>query len=321
MKNIRNWVEGKPPYCSFFCILLASSSQELQEDFRGIGQWNYRGEKLPAPLPNSWFNLYRQHRKVLDLLFTITEDFSPYGPEGAALFQSLLHGARQIQKLGVDKALQEFNDLPKDERQEETAKTLSSFKKILDLILEDLRSEFAGETMPDALKTRFREALWPSEATAFFLHVWMPCLILYKTTPTFLYRKARQGDLIALDLLLRLDPLLITNPALSKIFHRLVTTGKRNRYSDLLAAAQKTPKGKITQQKNKVRIAALISLLSPILGCPLNEPEIRALFDALAQDSGRGDIDTDLPDGAESFSKAIQRERHSIKKVMTPDKR
>jgi hypothetical protein len=57
--------------------------------------------------------------------------------------------------------------------------------------------------------------------------------------------------------------------------------------------------------KVKVNMAGLISLVSEENGRRLEEPEIRRLFDILAD----GRIDTDIPAGQEAFQKAIQRER------------
>ena len=59
-----------------------------------------------------------------------------------------------------------------------------------------------------------------------------------------------------------------------------------------------------------MNLAGFISVISTAFGekFRLREPDIRALFDAVAKDSGKGDIDTYLPDSPESFVKAIQRE-------------
>jgi hypothetical protein len=58
----------------------------------------------------------------------------------------------------------------------------------------------------------------------------------------------------------------------------------------------------------KIFFAGHISLISAVFGQRLTEPEIRSLFDAIARDEGKGEIDTDLPESPEAFSRAIHRE-------------
>ena len=53
----------------------------------------------------------------------------------------------------------------------------------------------------------------------------------------------------------------------------------------------------------------------------LNEPDIRALFDAIHLDSGKEGYDPDLPMHPETFSKAIQRERAFWLEKFSPDKK
>ena len=60
-----------------------------------------------------------------------------------------------------------------------------------------------------------------------------------------------------------------------------------------------------------MNIAGLISFISIGMGRQLKENEIRDLFDAIEKDKDQGDIDTDIPDSQETFTKAIQRERHN----------
>ena len=58
-----------------------------------------------------------------------------------------------------------------------------------------------------------------------------------------------------------------------------------------------------------------------LMGHKLNEPEIRSLFDAVARDTGKGEIDTEIPESPEAFAKAIQRERTFWMPTIRPDKK
>ncbi len=89
----------------------------------------------------------------------------------------------------------------------------------------------------------------------------------------------------------------------------------------MIRAQQKGPKAKITLQKIKMNFAGFISAISSTLGHRLTEPEIRSLFDAVSSDTGKGYIDTNIPDSPESFGKAIQRERQFWSIIPQPDKK
>jgi len=43
------------------------------------------------------------------------------------------------------------------------------------------------------------------------------------------------------------------------------------------------------------------------VGQPITAPEVRRLFDAAANDYGRGRVDPELPESPEAFYKALQR--------------
>ena len=84
---------------------------------------------------------------------------------------------------------------------------------------------------------------------------------------------------------------------------------KRVAFETLMDAIHRKPKVKLTRKKMKYALAGFISALSVALKTPLDEPQIRALFDAVAQDYLKTPIDIDLSDSPESFAKALQRNR------------
>ena len=89
----------------------------------------------------------------------------------------------------------------------------------------------------------------------------------------------------------------------------------------------KGPKVKLTRSLVKVRIASYLSMVSEyfpkINHAPtLTAPELMALFDAYAKDTGIGEIDPDLAEySPEAFSKAIQRGRGFWHILPNPDKK
>lgn len=77
-------------------------------------------------------------------------------------------------------------------------------------------------------------------------------------------------------------------------------------------------KVKLTSRTMKDMLAGLISLLAETIKQPLTSTEIRDLFDAVAQDAEKRDIDTSLPESQEAYSKVIQRNRPGWKPLLRP---
>ena len=179
----------------------------------------------------------------------------------------------------------------------------------------DIQSGNDDEPVDLQQKEDFLKSLEVVEASFYYLVI-IPCWILYQDYPTRLYRKARQGDYDSLEKLIRLDSLMIHDPSIGKQVHLLKMKRKRLKFEGLFEAVHKRPKSNITRKKMKYAYAGLISAISSSVKAPLSEPQIRALFDAIAQDSLKKDIDTDLPNGQETFSKAIQRHRKPWQKLL-----
>ena len=172
----------------------------------------------------------------------------------------------------------------------------------------DIQSDIDDEPIDLQQKEDFLNSIEAVEASFFYLVI-IPCWVLYQDYPTRLYRKARQGDYESLEKLIRLDSLMIHDPSIGKQIQLLRMKRKRLKFEALLDAVHKRPKSKITRKKIKYAYAGFLSAISSSVKTPLNEPQIRALFDAIAQDYKKNPIDTDLPNSPETFSKAIQRHR------------
>ena len=162
--------------------------------------------------------------------------------------------------------------------------------------------------------------LYQKPEVLFFFKVWAPCSIYYNSTPTKLYRRARQGKVSAFEKLLRLDNSIIFDPRLSKLFHQLKGKKDKRAYRKLLYAFGKPITQRSDAKRIKFLIAGLISFISESKGHRLTEPDIRDLFD-LISNTKLGMDDQDIPPGHDTFSQAILRERKKWKKFLKPDKR
>lgn len=178
-------------------------------------------------------------------------------------------------------------------------------------------SENDKKTQLSPHERRFFEHFYSQPEVLFFLKVWAPCILHYKTSPTMLIRKARLGKVSAFEKLLRIDNSVLFDRKLSELFHQY--KGKRNKqvYQKLLLAFRSPIPAKTSPKYVKVFASGIISRFSVAMGERLTEPEIRELFDAIAQDKGHGLQDEDLPLSPDSFAQAIRRES---KKFKSPDR-
>ena len=142
-----------------------------------------------------------------------------------------------------------------------------------------------------------------------------------------LLKQAREGELEALEKVLRLDKMALEDPDIRSRYYEVVNGGNAARAKRVNDALAGQPLRKLTRRKVKVALAALIQKYSGLvndglkdvegeLGAasdlfrmkPLTAPDLRALFDAVAKDTKGLARDIDLPEGDHAFYMAITRE-------------
>ena len=144
----------------------------------------------------------------------------------------------------------------------------------------------------------------------FFIRVYCPCWFLHGRRPDQLMEQARQGHLDSLEKLLRIDKAIVRDENIAQLIHQTSTQRNLLKYDSLMAAYSGSPNKKISLSKVKASCAGFISTISLLFGNRLYEPDLRALFNAVAVDFGHHEqIDEDIPADPASFSKAILRER------------
>lgn len=332
MLEIEKWAVGKPLLLAGLAMSHASSAKWLAEALEEIktGRFDIEG---PLPPVNKWLGYYRQRRKVWASVEGQLEGF-----EGS--MQGFLDVVnREPEQEQGPGSLVEFSD-------QEINKLEAFFGAIIEDIKEGIAEEGIGATSgpgQGSLKkgqqgragtAPVENGTYPLDSQGqggpghgpeaapgldmdgaevppeywFMLLVWFPCYFLYGEMPPVLYRRARSGDIEALKVLLRVDSSVAFDKRISEIIHQARVT-KRQVFDELMEAMRLPPKGKVSDQKIKVSMAGKIAAMFDAFDCSLTEPEIRDLFDAVSRDFGRGEIDTDLPESPEAFSKAFRREK------------
>jgi hypothetical protein len=154
----------------------------------------------------------------------------------------------------------------------------------------------------------------------FFVLVWLPVWLLAKDAPARVLRAARQGDLDALDLLLRLDKHVLYDPKVRALFLAEANNPHGARFKRIgKALASTIPKRTAAQCKTD-----LLALLSNYFeqatatgqAAGITAVELRALADAAAFDEsdGRQLADHQLPAGNDALRKRLLRARRQWKR-------
>ena len=307
MNHLKEWAKGKPLGLVMVAQQFAISAEACFEFLRLIKA----GEKinvLPSiPKDKDWVSLYRNHRRIQRCVMDCLRRFEETG-ELIAEFSEIIFLGRKT----MEQVFQDIKKRYKKMRPYQQRRFMSEVQKqvnrLYSLHLSDIESDLKGE-VDENFGGKFKEALDGPEIN-FVLRGWMPCWFLYGEYPPRLLRRARLGDLSAMEKLLRLDTRVLNDTKIGEYFHQSKEEGKKATVDRLIEALRKGPKRRITIKRVKYNIAGLISLISIIFRHKLTEPQIKTLFDAIARDTGRDElIDNDLPESTQAFARAILRER------------
>lgn len=149
----------------------------------------------------------------------------------------------------------------------------------------------------------------------FALKVLIPCVLIYRTTPSVLLRWSLEGDIESLEKLLRLDSNLHNLPEVRQIWENECRYRQGYRYAALVKAMAEPVVTKISLRNIKIAIATFIEYVFKRTDHPISRREIRNLFDAYARDLDVSLIDLDLPEGEGAFGRAINRENKRWKET------
>lgn len=297
------WAQNKPPLLAIIYQQSASFADDLHEILSYVKQQEHI-PKLPEANPAGWLRLYRNHRFLEKQFLGALSELGEFPAFITGLYAHMRSPATPTLPSGKQALL------TPDE----------SIKAIYELSLKNLEDEFAGNPFDEGMKAKIKELLINQEFL-FLCKVVLPCLLLYGLHPCKLLRRARLGDLKALEQLIRLDKLALGDPGIIRQAQRLLHRNKYKYETVIARAVNGVPKFPHSRKQARYLLAGFISLLSEGFRHKLEESDIRGLFDAIAYDKSGGKtvIDTVLPDSPETFSKAIQRARAFWKSVF-PDK-
>lgn len=309
MLAVERWAKDKHPFIAIIAPQMAAFTRDLPEIFRNIKKHQLFDEKAKIPKLAAWSALYRNHRLYCEPYLQMLHDSSEL-VQHVVSFGETFQG--QITQMGDSKTLALTPDDVIDVRH-----FIQEFKS---LSFADLESDFKDRRLDCQTSETVQKFFgqYDMEFKFVFL-VYFPCFFLYQTTPSRLYRKARNGDKVAMDKLLRLDPFMLHDPSIGQQLQKIRIFGRQSTYQNLIEAPLKPIKANLTKNKIKTSMATLISMIAEACGQPLTSADIRVLFDAVARDADKHDEDTAIPRSSDTLGKAIQRKRSDWQKLLKPD--
>lgn len=315
MLAVQKWAQDKSVFIALVGSQTAFNARSVYEGLQHIKERHLFGHTFSLPRNLSdWFKLYRSHAKTTQAASILIAESSEFGEK----FVEFGHAAQELHnavKRSPDGTLK--IQLSPEDRQRAT----ESNKRLLSLSFADLENDLSDISCDPEARAKICRLLTENEFEFSFVYLVMyPCWFLYQTSPTLLYWKARKGDEDALEKLLHLDPLMLHDPFIGKRLQEIRLSPNRKAYKRLLMATNSP--FNITLKKIKELNAAFLSFMSHTLNQPLNEPQIRNLYDAVAQDheADKYAIDEDIPSN-ESLTRALHRKRPAWEKVIKSDKK
>jgi hypothetical protein len=301
MLAIQRWMKGKNILFVLLGPQLVITARDIHEDFQHIKERRIMGYQFPLPHLPSWFVLYRSHRKPNIFLRKLLTDFSRFGAETIQFGEDMIEGARL---LSTSKSI-----LPAV-TPEAIAHAKAKLQNMLVESMEEIKDDISPQPIDPSVKARMVAMLQDMNIeSSFFMLVTVPCWLIYRISPTRLYRKARQGNYASIKKLLCLDPLMIHDPVIGKKIQQLRFTNKTHKYNNLLETITKDHHLKVTSQSMKYAVGGFLSAIARILKKRLTAPDIHNLFNAVAKDFDGNLVDPELAMVESSFAREIYRYR------------
>jgi hypothetical protein len=299
LNRTQKWFDGHPPLFAYAACLIAYSAKPVGVLLSQVHE--HASLRSAARVsPALWARLYRRHRRL-----------------GAVLTQSLCQYAvnqgsfslaeKLIFRYAVEDMLKERPPSQKGSPQlvgKVFREIVRSGRGLLYRHFERLvQAQEADPATPESAA-----AVLEMEEVAFFVTVVLPCWFEYEEPLLPLFRRARRGDIAAIEKILWLDQHAIHDPRIALHLRDAAAHPDGTRYVRIQGALKGRAPASPSGARVKTWTAGLIALIADLADYGLPRTAIRELYDALAYDLKGLDRDPDLPDD-EAFWIAVSREK------------
>jgi hypothetical protein len=152
-------------------------------------------------------------------------------------------------------------------------------------------------------------------AFVFLLKVQMVCCYVHHTHPTVLFRQARNGNLDALESLLRIDKTITSDWLIGEQWNQIINGPNQAVRERMRRAFDGGPLSRLTAKRAKIRALAIITVIADASGHRLATDDLLELLDATSRDFDGRRFDEDISRNPNTFRKAINRARQDFAAV------
>lgn len=305
LKDVREWAKGKPEELGFVGACLAIMPEIMRRGFGEVYSGSHHHPEWRVPDTEQWAQLYHDPKRVLKGCWEYVGLGSPEDFEYKEVLTSFLNAVNAF-IVSNDKSLaMELGepDVPPNE-----------FKASLFRYLFSLLETYGFRGPVEAGSEYMEESLALPIECLFLLRVWVACWIIHKEPFFPLFRRARHGDIDALEKLVLVDRGVLTERRISKLWTRISEDNTSEDFERIHRALANRPAlVGYEPQDAKIAAAGLIAKMSEAKNHPLSASQIGEVFDALARDlAPEGQVvhkDPDVDRKSSQWRKAVARQK------------
>ena len=285
MDKFEEWAKDKPDFIGSIATVLAFGAERLYEILKDYNKFLLEHGIINIPDINLWIGYYRNNKKIYEKCKEL-------------FIKSVINDNILINIVAVNqKELFSYSNMSLGTILDDAKFFSPNDKKILLEKFGNLNlTNFDGKIGNDLTLPMPKDKILDIPEFVFYARVWFPCWIMYGEYPTFLFRRARQGNLDDLCRLLRLDKAITNDKRIGALVLQISLNPESEEFMKISNAMKSTIK--VTSRKKvKMRLASFISKYASFIGIDLNAPEIQNLFDSISRKMYSENLDdTDLPE-------------------------
>ena len=298
MTRTEQWFDKHPPLFAYVACLIAYSAKPVAAILSLIHNDPSVRSAVKAS-PETWAMLYRQHRRLRGVLTqslcTYAVNQGNFGFAEKLIFRYAVHEILKDRPPSKRKSPHLLRRLLLDLIRSGKGILFHHFVKVVE-------AQEASDVVVDSTD------VVQMEEVAFFMSVLLPCWFEYDEALLPLFRRARRGDITAIEKILWLDKDAVHDAVIARHLREASENPECPRNLRMVGALETRPKVEISRARVKVWTAGLVALIGDLSDCSLPQPAIRELYDALAYDLDGSAADHDLPED-DAFRVALNREK------------
>ncbi|MBA4030440.1 MAG: hypothetical protein C0478_06055 [Planctomyces sp.] len=258
--------------------------------------------------PESWESMYLRPDRLFQFLGNHAADSPGDEADGIALgdvARWYAISSRVVDRMSQEKWAANINELFNDC---DFQLAMMEFRGFVSHCVRSFEEMLESGTLNDF--SFVGDELFFSQQAQFLVKVFWPSICEHGETPNSLYRRARLGNVSAIEKLVAIDLRILRIPIIAELVEDWRATGDVQKYSLIAKAMSNLPRKRASPRNEKIRALSLVWGVGRLLALPDRAgpsiEELRGAFDAAAKDRGLA-ADPHLPAGEEALRKGVSR--------------